>query len=260
MKKYMMRKASTDIINWLNCIWLTDLPSNSKYLACYLRKFMNSHQDIAWPSYSRIIEETGLGRTTVAKYLSVLESEGWIKRDNGSKGTNTVYIATLPKVIEGEVRDFNARLSDKLKSSSPDERVLVRQTNTNIQGNKQDTEYTDQRSRIGVYFSSQLDQSIYRKPIELVSVLTKLKEYGYNAYDGSMTMTEWDECRERLDSLDLMEDEFEYWLTNHDVIGRFRKSPSLYNLLCLGKNGKTDEEFEVMIGYVVQDNRLPDED
>jgi hypothetical protein len=50
------------VINWMNCVWKSNLPPYCKYLASYLRKFMNDEQDIAWPSYARIIHETGLSR------------------------------------------------------------------------------------------------------------------------------------------------------------------------------------------------------
>ena len=65
---------------WLNAIWAADLPHQSKYLACYLRKFMNNMSASAWPSYKRIIDETGLSRMTVSRYMKILETEGWIIR------------------------------------------------------------------------------------------------------------------------------------------------------------------------------------
>lgn len=87
------------IVDWLNTIWLTDLPYQSKYLACYLRKFMNSQHDMAYPSYARIIHETGLSRMTVSRYLTVLEDEGWLVRDRGHKGKNTTYTVCFPSSI-----------------------------------------------------------------------------------------------------------------------------------------------------------------
>tara|TARA_B100001057_G_scaffold71365_1_gene65557 strand:+ start:471 stop:1205 length:735 start_codon:yes stop_codon:yes gene_type:complete len=135
-----MRKATTGIINWMNCIWLTDLPSNSKYLACYLRKFMNDNQDMAWPSYARIIEETGLSRATVAKYLKLLEQEGWIQRER-ENGENTTYIAKLPLALEQGVKNLDSSLTELVQQvnggSLGDELPLVRQLNTNKQVNKQ---------------------------------------------------------------------------------------------------------------------------
>ena len=148
MRKHRMRKATTGIINWMNCIWLTDLPSNSKYLACYLRKFMNDNQDMAWPSYARMIEETGLSRATVAKYLKLLEEEGWIQRER-ENGENTTYIAKLPRALEQGVRNLDSSLTELVQqanyTSLTGELPLVQELNTNKQCNKQENkQYIDQ--------------------------------------------------------------------------------------------------------------------
>lgn len=140
MRKHRMRKATVGIINWMNCIWLTDLPSNAKYLSCYLRKFMNDNQDMAWPSYVRMIEETGLSRATIAKYLKLLEDEGWIQRER-ENGENTTYIAKLPKALELGVKNLDSSLGELVQQlnggSLTDELPLVQQLNTNKQVNKQ---------------------------------------------------------------------------------------------------------------------------
>lgn len=140
MKKYPMKKADSGIVNWMNCIWLTDLPANAKYLACYLRKYMNDNQDMAWPSYARMIEETGLSRQSIAKYLEVLEEEGWVMRER-EFGKNTVYTAVLPKAIMLGIKNFDSSLQELVRvateSSSSGELDLVPQANTNKQVNKQ---------------------------------------------------------------------------------------------------------------------------
>lgn len=151
MSNGRMKRADVSIINWMNCIWLADLPPNAKYLACYLRKFMNDYHDMAWPSYSRIIYETGLARSSVAKYLSVLECSGWIKRDK-TIGKSTTYLAVLPKNIEMELESLSNTASELVRhanqsgadtstprelGSTSRELVLVRHANTNKQLNKQ---------------------------------------------------------------------------------------------------------------------------
>lgn len=127
------------MINWLNCIWESDLPSNSKYLACYLRKFMNENQDMAWPSYTRMINETGLARSTIAKYLEILEDRNWIQRDKGCSNKNTTYHAIFPPVIEATVQKVNDCLGSTRDEprSTRDELHVVRETNSNKQSNKQ---------------------------------------------------------------------------------------------------------------------------
>lgn len=125
MAKHPLKKFSAEIINWMNCIWLTDLPPHAKYIACYLRKFMNDNQHLAWPSYNRMIDETGLSRQSIAKYLSLLESEGWIIRDREA-GVSTVYQATLPENLREEVSNIDLTIRGavrrkKRKTSSPEE-------------------------------------------------------------------------------------------------------------------------------------------
>ena len=95
----MKHKPRSIAVDWLNTIWKTDLPPHAKYLACYLRKYMNSQQDMAWPSYSTIQGETGLSSATVSKYLEVLESEGWLSREKGGPKKNTKYWAAFPHQI-----------------------------------------------------------------------------------------------------------------------------------------------------------------
>ena len=95
----MKYPPKTVVVAWMNTIWKTDLPSNSKLIACYLRSYMNDKKDIAWPSYATITGETGLSKATVAKYLNVLDEEGWIARNRGHQGKNTEYIATIPEVF-----------------------------------------------------------------------------------------------------------------------------------------------------------------
>lgn len=134
------------VINWMNCVWKSNLPPYCKYLASYLRKFMNDEQDIAWPSYARIIHETGLSRATVAKYLGVLEESEWIIRDHKTRN-NTTYIATLPKVVFDGLKIMNLAIEsgstpDGLvrqlnQSSTPAKPEVVRELNTNKQCNKQ---------------------------------------------------------------------------------------------------------------------------
>lgn len=223
-----MRKASMDVINWLNCIWLTDLPPNSKYLACYLRKFMNSNSDIAWPSYARIIAETGLARATVAKYLKVLEEEGWLERHSGNSTTNTVYIASLPKHINDTVKDFDNKIQEQLRGSSPDElrsspRELwvVRHANTNKQCNKQsnnqikDIEQFSIENRVSVENLNGYEycKAAYRALKRIDSEL-KADPNGSNIYLGPLTAEQLDDCESKLAEVITDEAEIHAMLTN----------------------------------------------
>lgn len=134
------------MINWLNCVWESDLPPYSKYLACYLRKFMNDNQDMAWPSYDRMTYETGLARATVNKYLNTLESYGFLQIDRGKQHKNTVYMATFPTKLQDHISNISGSVRELLNNSSgsPQESSsssqgvpVVHQMNSNKQRNKQ---------------------------------------------------------------------------------------------------------------------------
>jgi DNA-binding PadR family transcriptional regulator len=98
-------------VDWLETIWRTGLNHHCKYLACYLRSFMNAKNDVAWPSYSRMVAETGLTKPTISKYLSELESEGWISINRGHQGKNSTYTITFPEGLDSKadlpVKEFN---------------------------------------------------------------------------------------------------------------------------------------------------------
>jgi DNA-binding transcriptional ArsR family regulator len=141
-------RLSLDVISWLDCIWKTELPSASKLVAAYLRSYMNSKHDMAWPSLSRIVKETGLGQSTVCKHLEVLESSGWIKRNRGHGGSvtkSTEYIACFPVSWEKAIAQIEVNNGlpsppggeaplHTIESPSPPNGVApLHQTDTNIQ-------------------------------------------------------------------------------------------------------------------------------
>lgn len=118
------------MVNWLNCVWSSDLHPHAKYIACYLRRFMNDFHDMAWPSLPRIEKETGLSRPTVIKYLKLLESEGWILKDS-TKHTSMTYIAVLPQSALEGVKELNPPSKGGLPQG-------VKEVYPNKQSNNQD--------------------------------------------------------------------------------------------------------------------------
>jgi len=90
---------NTSIIDWLESIWKTDLPSNSKYIASYLRTYMNAKRDLCWPAVGTIARETGLSQNTVRTHIKILESNGWLavdRTEGGFKGETNRYLALIP--------------------------------------------------------------------------------------------------------------------------------------------------------------------
>ena len=88
---------------WEEFILISTLPANAKYLALYLRTFMNNKQDMAWPSLTRLVSETGLTKPTVLKYLNILEDAQFLIKTKtvgmtlGGEQSHNNYIANIPE-------------------------------------------------------------------------------------------------------------------------------------------------------------------
>jgi hypothetical protein len=82
--------------NWIKMIQKSVLGSQEKYVAHYLSTYMNQNQDVAWPSQARIVNEMGIGKSTLNRALNKLEVKGWIVRERGNPTTNTRYLINVP--------------------------------------------------------------------------------------------------------------------------------------------------------------------
>lgn len=102
--------------NWMNAIWGSDLPFHAKGIAAFLRSHMHNNKGFAHPSYSRMQKRLGITRATLAKYLDVLELNGWITRKRGSYTSATSYYIAIPKK---KIEEFSESL--KAQASSTDE-------------------------------------------------------------------------------------------------------------------------------------------
>ena len=87
---------------WTELVIDSDMKSNSKYLCLYLSTFMNSKQNLAWPSLVRMEHETGLSTPTIMKYLDLAESAGFLSIEHGDYQTTNRYHAKIPiDVLKG---------------------------------------------------------------------------------------------------------------------------------------------------------------
>jgi hypothetical protein len=93
-------------IDWINTIWTTDLTANSKLLACNLRRYMNSTNDMAWPSIGRIAGECNLSEQCVRKHLKILCAEGWLQQLGQSNSGTFKYQAQYPPAIIAPLQSF----------------------------------------------------------------------------------------------------------------------------------------------------------
>jgi predicted DNA-binding transcriptional regulator len=104
---YQMKHPPRNIvIDWLNTVWSTDLPANSKLVACNLRRYMNSQNDMAWPSVARIAGECGLSEQCVRKHLKILCADGWLQQAGKSKHETYIYQAQTPPAIIAPLQPF----------------------------------------------------------------------------------------------------------------------------------------------------------
>lgn len=124
------------VVDWLEVIWTAELPSNSKYVAAYLRTYMNAKRDLCWPSVGRISRETGLSEQTVRTHLKSLEGAGYLQIDRSigghSTGTNK-YRAILPI----DTLALNAPLQPLDPTPATVAPPPLQPLDPNIQGNKQ---------------------------------------------------------------------------------------------------------------------------
>lgn len=200
---------------------------------------MNSNNDIAWPSYARIVNETGLSKSTVAKYLKILDEEGWIERDSGDSTTNTVYIASLPKNINDAVKEFDNTIQKHLKGSAsdglrsaPDGQGVVRETDTNIQLNKQDNKQEKNtdifQSEKRQYFIEELPKDDYQNCNEMIQVMIRVGGF----YTGKLSIDEWNECEFNMSDCDCFDHAsyLYWWKGKHQA--SMRKTPALPNIVC----------------------------
>lgn len=127
-------KVTNAVIDWLECIWQSDLPPHSKFLAAYLRTYMNSKRSLAWCGVKRIARDTSLSKPTVLKYLTVLEDKQWLtieRTDGGARSMTNRYKIRLPDDLQ--VVGVND-IDPTSKALLP---VGVKDVDTNIQSNKQ---------------------------------------------------------------------------------------------------------------------------
>jgi hypothetical protein len=88
------------VLDWINTIWTTNLPPSAKLVACCLRRYMNSQNDMAWPSIARVTGECGFKSSrTTQMHLKTLCDEGWLGKVGTSKHSTVIYQAQTPANI-----------------------------------------------------------------------------------------------------------------------------------------------------------------
>ena len=133
--------------NWRNLVLSTDLPFQSKAICLYLATYMNSKNEVAWPSQATIVGELGISHSSLNKYLNIIEMAGWISRERGNSTTSTRYYIQFPKSVEAELLGSSrGELGSPPQGlgSPPQGLQVVPHTDTNKQLNKQTNNYSVQ--------------------------------------------------------------------------------------------------------------------
>lgn len=148
----------------LNWAFDSGLPSGPRFVLVVLGDAGTDHSGEDWtcfPSVARIMEMTGMGRSTVERHLSWLWSEGWIsreprKRKDGTLGINDYVLHRRPETRAalkaerasiparpGRRPTLNMRDGETLKSAVSNPQIGDQQT-LNLRGQEPSDDPSDQ--------------------------------------------------------------------------------------------------------------------
>lgn len=96
---------------------------------CSLAKHANSKTQMCYPSYSKIMENTGIGkRNTISKYLKILEKLGLIIIDRNKKREVNIYWMVRVKTDSAQIDTSKIEYGQKEQTQYPDS--IPHSTNT----------------------------------------------------------------------------------------------------------------------------------
>ena len=96
----------TNVNEWMQAVWDSDLTAREKYIAAVLRSFMTVKQPYCFPSQSSIALRASMSARTAVRGLKGLEQKGWIWRERGAVGKSSMYhIARfdVPDMSNGQI-------------------------------------------------------------------------------------------------------------------------------------------------------------
>ena len=128
---------------WTELVIDSDMKAHSKYLCLYLATFMNSKQNLAWPSLVRMEHETGLSTPTIMKYLDLAEVAGFLDIEHGDYKTSNRYHSKIPFDV---LKDIKHPLLKEVKYGTKTHENLVLK---DVKSNKQESnnQYNNQKTK-----------------------------------------------------------------------------------------------------------------
>lgn len=186
-----------------------------------------SDEGYCWPSIGRIAEECCLGRSTVTKQITILESIGLVSREYRFKDniqrSNGYFInipmltSLIPTLEEGE--------TPSSVDTEPSLEPSIKKIQTTF-------------DKVDEIFIQDLNVNEFKN---CHSMIEEMKRYEY-FYTGKLTLDEWSECENQMNVDTEFDPEFyvEWFVENR--LKSFRKKPSLKNLVS-DMNGITFNQF-----------------
>lgn len=105
--------AVPTFFNWRKAVMKSDLHPYSRLVLHTIGSHMNAADEIAWPSIELLIDETGMSRSTLLKYLGVAVKAGWLtrwrRRRVGEQWAQNHYRLSIPdSVAHAHLRDVES--------------------------------------------------------------------------------------------------------------------------------------------------------
>lgn len=89
------------IYSWQQAVVKSSLQPTTRHVLLTLGTHMNQHGESCYPSIETLIEETGLGRTTIFKHIALAEAAGYLIREKrnvtGKEWASNEYRASIPE-------------------------------------------------------------------------------------------------------------------------------------------------------------------
>ena len=169
-----------------------NLKANTKILLLVLLSYENKEEGFSYPSHSRLIEETGLSKTTLLKCLNELEEKRYIKRVKEKGENNKYYISDSIKIssTKNDTSDKDSSTKNDTTTSTKISTLQILNTNNKKEKEKNKTNldkiieaYTENDSLKETIKDFIKMRKTIKKPITdrgLKGILTKLNQYGKN--------------------------------------------------------------------------------
>lgn len=216
--------------------------SNSKYkqksnIKLVLIKLCDNASDegYCWPSMGRIAKECELSKRSVVDQINKLKEIGLIEvkhRFKNNEQKSNGYQVNIELLSGGELfaPPSESHSLPQCTDCTQNHHLTIKEPSGT------DTSHSDERIHV-----EDLDKEDFPNCIRAINRLEWLKSSAYKIFTGALTIGEWSECEDAMNSVDCFDfDYFDWWMKERSK--SMRKTPSLPNMLT-DMNGTTFEQF-----------------